>query len=169
MESTIFTPAVVEKIDEFINKEVYRGVISDFDLTDSHDFDRAVEDAEAGKTEFEIEIEMMNAYDDEFYDLIAKVSDFYLIDQDCDVYTRIYISLDKESNALEVTAKFELIVDCSVLPRSEWKIVADGETIDAKEYESKYGRIADGFNLTCIQEFNSWNDTSKSLIISLED
>lgn len=169
MGSTIFTQTVIEQLNEFISKEVYRGVISDFDITDSHDFDKAVEDAEAGQTEFEIDdIEIMNSYDDEFYDLIAKVGNFYLIDQDCDVYTRIYISLDKEANTLEVIAKFELLVGFSVLPKSEWKVVADGDVMKAKEFESKYGRAADCDNLTCIQEFDSWIETAKSISISLE-
>lgn len=169
MESTIFTPTVIEKIDNFINKEVYRGVISDFDITDSHDFDRAVEDAEAGRTEFEIEIETMNSYDDEFYDLIAKFSDSYLIDQECDVYTEIYLTLDENAKTLEVAAKIRVVTSYETLDRSEWYVIIDGKAIDVKEYESKYGRRADGYNLTYIQEFDSWNDTSKSLIISLED
>lgn len=169
MTSTIFTPAVVEKIDEFINKEVYRDVISDFDVTDSHDFDRAVEDAAAGQTEFEIEIETLDNYDEEFYELISKFVDSYVIDQDCQIYTRINLELDKDTNTLEVTADFNLLTNVEYLRKSEWKLLVDGKVLDVKEYRSQYGLPVNEDYFTAIQEFNSWNDTSKSTIISLED
>lgn len=169
MESTIFTPSVIDQIDKFIQNEVYLGVIDDFEVTDSHDFDRAVEDAAAGQTEFEIEIETLSSHDEEFYDLISRFVDSYVIDQDCQVYTKIDLELDKDANTLEVTACFDLLPDHAFLPKSEWKLLTDGKVIDVKEYRSQYGRVIIEDYFTAIGEFDSWNDTSKSMIISLDN
>lgn len=169
MESTIFTPAVIEKIDEFINKEVYRGVISDFDITDSHDFDRAVEDAEAGKTEFEIEIETMNSYDDEFWELMMKFVDSYIFDRECEVYTNILINLDKDSETLEVTANFKVLASYDSLRESEYRIVVGNEIMSVEDYQSKYNKRINFDEFEFVDDFDTWNDTTKSTIISLED
>lgn len=46
MESTIFTPDVIDQINEFVESTLYEGIISDFDIRDAEEFDEVVEAAE---------------------------------------------------------------------------------------------------------------------------
>ena len=92
-----------------------------------------------------------------------------MIDQDCQVYTKIDLELDKYANTLKVTAYFDLLPDHAFLSESEWKLLIDEKVIDVEEYRSQYGRVIIEDYFTAIGEFDSYNDKSKSTIISLEE
>ena len=58
MTSSIFTPTVIAAINEFVESKLFDDIISDFDVEPYSSFSKAVQDAEAGQTEFEVEIDL---------------------------------------------------------------------------------------------------------------
>lgn len=50
--NSIFTPRVIEQINEFIKSKLFDDILPAFDISDSSDFKTAIEDAKHGRTEF---------------------------------------------------------------------------------------------------------------------
>ena len=68
MESTIFTPNVLTQISRFIKSELCDDRIPDFNIGDIYIFEKLMQDAENGQTDFDISIDT---------DDIVKDSDAY--------------------------------------------------------------------------------------------
>ena len=83
MESTIFTPDVINQINEFVNDTLYEGLISGFDIRDAEEFDEVIEAAENGQTEFELDVDLEQMADpDVFERLLSRFMDNYVFDLD---------------------------------------------------------------------------------------
>lgn len=135
MESTIFTTNVINQINEFVNSALYEGLISDFNITDCEEFENAVRDAENGVTEFELEIDLEQVADpDVFERLLARFMDNYIFDQEYRYMTGLKITLDKESDTLEVRAGLVLGKWSGLVPNIETFIVDCGRVFDLYEY-----------------------------------
>lgn len=81
MESTIFTPTVIESINEFVESTLYEDHISGFDIRDAEEFDEVVDAAENGQTEFELNVDLEQMADpDVFEQLLARFMDNYIFD-----------------------------------------------------------------------------------------
>ena len=144
MESTIFTTNAINQINEFVNSTLYEGLISDFDITDCEEFENAIRDAENGVTEFEIEIDLEQVADpDVFEQLLARFMDNYIFDQEYRYTTGLKITLDKESNTLEVRAGLVLGKWSGLVPNVETFIVDCGRVFDLDEYV--HNLLRDGF------------------------
>lgn len=184
MESTIFTPNVINQINEFVNSTLYEGIISDFNITNCEEFEDAVRDAENGVTEFELEIDLEQVADpDVFERLLARFMDNYIFDLEYRYMTKVAMRLDKESRTLEVFATFVLGRWTGLVPTLESFVSYNGKVIDLTEYvELKNDVILDDLDdqeyynqldiaradFTNADQFD-WNSTTKSTIISLED
>ena len=135
MESTIFTPNVIDQINEFVESTLYEGIISDFNITDCEEFEDAVRDAENGVTEFELEIDLEQVADpDVFEQLLARFMDNYIFDLEYRYMTGLKITVDKEANALEVSAGLVLSSYSGPMPNIETFIVDCGQVFDLDEY-----------------------------------
>lgn len=135
MESTIFTTNAINQINEFVNSTLYEGLISDFNITDCEEFENAVRDAENGQTEFELNVDLEQMADpDVFERLLARFMDNYIFDQEYRYMTGLKITVDKESNALEVSAGLVLSSYSGPMPNIETFIVDCGQVFDLDEY-----------------------------------
>lgn len=144
MESTIFTTNAINQINEFVNSTLYEGLISDFDITDCEEFENAIRDAENGVTEFELEIDLEQVADPDVFDqLLARFMDNYIFDQEYRYTTGLKITLDKESNTLEVRAGLVLGKWSGLVPNVETFIVDCGRVFDLDEYV--HNLLRDGF------------------------
>lgn len=135
MESTIFTPDVINQINEFVNNTLYEGLISGFDIRDAEEFDEVLEAAENGQTEFELNVDLEQMADpDVFERLLARFMDNYVFDQEYRYMTGLKITVDKEANALEVSAGLVLSSYRGPMPNIETFIVDCGQVFDLDEY-----------------------------------
>lgn len=135
MESTIFTPDVIDQINEFVNDTLYEGLISGFDIRDAEEFDEVIEAAENGQTEFELNVDLEQMADpDVFERLLARFMDNYIFDQEYRYMTGLKITVDKEANALEVSAGLVLSSYSGPMPNIETFIVDCGQVFDLDEY-----------------------------------
>lgn len=183
MESTIFTPNVINQINEFVNDTLYEGIISDFNITDCEEFEDAVRDAENGVTEFELEIDLEQVADpDVFEQLLARFMDNYIFDLEYRYMTKVVIKYDADARNLEVSATFVLGRWTGLVPTLEPFVSYNGKVIELTEYvelkndvilddleDQKYYDLLDlaREDFTNADQFD-WNSTSKSTIISLE-
>lgn len=135
MESTIFTPNVIDQINEFVNDTLYEGLISGFDIRDAEEFDEVIEAAENGQTEFELNADLEQMADpDVFERLLSRFMDNYVFDQEYRYMTGLKITVDKEANALEVSAGLVLSSYSGPMPNIETFIVDCGQVFDLDEY-----------------------------------
>ena len=135
MDSTIFTPNVINQINEFVNDTLYEGLISDFDIRDAEEFDEVIEAAENGQTEFELNVDLEQMTDpDVFEQLLARFMDNYIFDQEYRYMSGLKITLDKEANTLEVRAGLVLGKWSGLVPNVETFIVDCGRVFDLDEY-----------------------------------
>lgn len=135
MESTIFTPDVINQINEFVNDTLYEGLISGFDIRDAEEFDEVIEAAENGQTEFELDVDLEQMADpDVFERLLSRFMDNYVFDQEYRYMTGLKITVDKEANALEVSAGLVLSSYSGLMPNIETFIVDCGQVFDLDEY-----------------------------------
>ena len=135
MESTIFTPTVIERINEFVESTLYEDYISSFDIRDAEEFEEVVEAAENGQTEFELNVDLEQMADpDVFESVLSHFMDGYIFDQEYRYTTGLKITVDKESNALEVSAGLVLSSYSGPMPNIETFIVDCGQVFDLDEY-----------------------------------
>ena len=108
-DSSIFTPNVIERINEFVNSTLYEDYIDNFDITDYSEFEQVVQDAENGSTEFELNLDLDQLEDpDVFESVISYFCEGYIFGHDYRYMTRLVMNIDKESNVLEMSAGFVL-------------------------------------------------------------
>lgn len=135
MESTIFTPNVINQINEFVNDTLYEGIISGFDIRDAEEFDEVIEAAENGQTEFELNVDLEQMADpDVFESVLSYFMDSYIFDQEYRYMTGLKITVDKEANALEVSAGLVLSSYSGLMPNIETFVVDCGQVFDLDEY-----------------------------------
>ena len=135
MESTIFTPNVIERINEFVESTLYEDYISNFDIRDAEEFDEVLEAAENGQTEFELNVDLEQMADpDVFENVLSYFMDNHIFDQEYRYMTRLKITVDKEANALEVSAGLVLGRYSGLMPNIETFIVDCGQVFDLDEY-----------------------------------
>ena len=135
MESTIFTLDVINQINEFVNNTLYEGLISGFDIRDAEEFDEVIEAAENGQTEFELTVDLEQMADpDVFENVLSYFMDNHIFDQEYRYMTGLKITVDKEANALEVSAGLVLGSYSGPMPNIETFIVDCGQVFDLDEY-----------------------------------
>ena len=135
MDSTIFTPNAIDRINEFVNDTLYEDLISSFDIRDAEEFDEVIEAAENGQTEFELNVDLEQMADpDVFERLLSRFMDNYVFDQEYRYMTGLKITADKEANALEVSAGLVLSSYRGPMPNIETFIVDCGQVFDLDEY-----------------------------------
>lgn len=135
MDSTIFTPNVINQINEFVNSTLYEDIISDFDIRDAEEFDEVIEAAENGQTEFELNVDLEQMTDPDIFErLLARFMDNYIFDQEYRYMSGLKITLDKEANTLEVRAGLVLGKWSGLVPNVETFIVDCGRVFDLDEY-----------------------------------
>ena len=135
MESTIFTPDVIDQINEFVESTLYEDYISNFDIRDAEEFDEVVEAAENGQTEFELNVDLEQMADpDVFKNVLSYFMDNHIFDQEYRYMTGLKITVDKEANALEVSAGLVLSSYSGPMPNIETFIVDCGQVFDLDEY-----------------------------------
>ena len=184
MESTIFTPNVINQISEFVNSTLYEDIISDFNITDCEEFEEAARAAENGATEFELTLDLEQVADPDIFErLIARFMDNYIFDQEYRYMTKVVLRLDKESKTLEISATFMLGKWTGLVPTLESFVSYNGKVLDLTEYvELKNDVILDDLDddeyynqldiaredFTNAEHFD-WNSTTESTVISLEE
>lgn len=135
MESTIFTPNAIDRINEFVGSTLYEDYISGFDIRDAEEFDEVVEAAENGQTEFELTVDLEQMADpDVFENVLSYFMDNHIFDQEYRYMTGLKITVDKEANALEVSAGLVLSSYSGPMPNIETFIVDCGQVFDLDEY-----------------------------------
>lgn len=108
-DSSIFTPSVIARINEFVNSTLYEDYIDNFDITDYSEFEQVKQDAENGSTEFELNLDLDQLEDPDVFDsVISYFCEGYIFGHDYRYMTRLVMKIDKESNVLEVSAGFVL-------------------------------------------------------------
>lgn len=135
MESTIFTPNVIDQINEFVESTLYEDYISNFDIRDAEEFDEVIEAAENGQTEFELNVDLEQMADpDVFENVLSYFMDNHIFDREYRYMTGLKITVDKEANALEVSAGLVLSSYRGPMPNIETFIVDCGQVFDLDEY-----------------------------------
>lgn len=105
MESIIFTPAVIKQINTFIAEEIYCEHISKFEIDKSSEFKQVIQDAEAGKNEFEIYIDLDEAEDEDIFNsLISDFFEGYYFGYKYRYMTRVTLRIDREDKSIELGA-----------------------------------------------------------------
>lgn len=133
--NSIFTPNVIAQINKFVNSELYEDHITDFDLNDYGEFERAMRDAENGVTEFELDLDLEQMEDlDVFESVLAHFFEGYIFSHDFRYMTKLVMKLDKEANTLEVTAYFVLGGWSGPTSNGDEFVVFDGRTMLLEDY-----------------------------------
>lgn len=135
IESSIFTPAVIRQINRFINTELYNHLI-DFDIEEYSAFSEAVQSAENGQTEFELNVYTGSITEDpEIFDQIMnKFFDGYLFGREYRYITHIDMTLDKEAKDLFVSASLDLVGWGGGSSNADEFVVYDGRTMLLEDY-----------------------------------
>ena len=127
--NSIFTPRVIEQINAFIKSKLFEDILPEFDISDSSDFKRSVEDAKHGQTEFEIEIDLDQLEDpDVFNRYMGLFFEGYIFGREYRHMTRILIELDNDAKTLKVIAGVVLGSHGGAVPNGDEFVVYDGET-----------------------------------------
>ena len=135
IDSSIFTLNVIAQINKFVNSELYEDHITDFDLNDYGEFERAMRDAENGITEFELDLDLEQMEDlDVFESVLAHFFEGYIFSHEFRYMTRLVMKLDKEANTLEVTAYFVLGGWSGPTSNGDEFVVFDGRTMLLEDY-----------------------------------
>lgn len=132
--STIFTPTVIAQINKFITEEVYLETISSFKIEESTEFEKVIQDAENGQTEFEIEIDLDEIDDPDVFGYVMQTFfDEHIFDEEYRYMTRVSLKVDQDAKTLEVSA-------CMLLGRYSGYVegmesfIVDGEVSNLSEY-----------------------------------
>ena len=134
MESSIFTPNVIDKINEFVETELYDDII-EFDISDFSDFEKIIRSANDGQTEFELEIDLDQMEDPDIFErVMCRFFSGYIFGHDYRYMTKITMKLDKESNTLEITAGIVLGSWSGPTSNGDEFVVYDGEVFNFEDY-----------------------------------
>lgn len=166
----IFTPDTISRINQFLREEVFEGTCPDFDFTETYSFsqyqqyaDRYDEDT----SEFWFDLNTC-VYDfPEFKTIMSHFAEHYLFCEYCELYTRVDVTVDRESNTLFVKGRLDLKSTGSFdLDVEEAFVIADGSVISYEEYKREHGaKSLRDFKRP--SEFNENVDTTKSVVIEL--
>ena len=185
MKSMIFTPEVIRQINRFINTELYNHLIH-FDIEEYSAFSEAVQAAENGQTEFELNVDTNEITDDLeiFDDVLYRFFDGYIFGREYRYITHIKMTLDKESKDLVVSVSLALEGLGGGSSNDDEFVVLNGGSRPLSDYVEgvidewieEYGRDLD-FDEACElarEEFinaDEYNhvDSQKTTVISLED
>lgn len=133
--NSIFTPRVIEQINEFIKSKLFDDILPSFDISDSSDFKQIVEDAKRGQTEFEIEIDLDQLEDpDVFNRYMGLFFEGYIFGREYRHMTRIVLRIDNEAKTLAVVADIILGSHGGAVPNGDEFVVYDGETVLLEDY-----------------------------------
>ena len=184
MSSTIFTPTVIAAINEFVESKLFDNIISDFDVEPYSSFSKAVQDAEDGQTEFEVEIDLDQMEDSYVFEqVMSKFFEGYRFGRDYRYLVRLSMSLDKEANDLSVTAELVLGIFSGPTSNGDEFVVYDGRTMILEDYVDRttdkeaYEDYEEEYEDICAEareefvdadQFNPAN-TSVTTVISLEN
>lgn len=178
----IFAPSVIVTINEFVESKLFDNIISNFDV-EPH-LSKAVQDAEAGQTEFELEIDLDQMEDpDVFEQVMSKFFEDYRFGRDYRYLVRLSMSLDKEANDLSVTAELVLGSFSGPTSNGDEFVVYNGRTVLLTDYvnattdEEAYEDYEEEYEDICAEareEFvdaDSFNPANMSVtaVISLEN
>lgn len=133
--NSIFTSRVIEQINEFIKSRLFDDILPEFDISDSSDFKKAVEDAKHGQTEFEIEIDLDQLEDPDVFDrYMGLFFEGYRFGREYRHITRILLRIDNEAKTLAVVADIVLGSHGGAVPNGDEFVVYDGETVLLEDY-----------------------------------
>ena len=184
MESTIFTPSVIDQINEFVESKLFDNIISDFDIEPYSSFSKAARDAEAGQIEFELEIDLDQMEDlDVFEQVMSKFFEGYRFGRDYRYIVRLSMSIDKEANDLLVTAELVLGNFSGPTSNGDEFVIYNGQTMSLEDYantttdEESYEDFEEDYENICAQAREEFTDAdqfnlanaSVTTVISLED
>ena len=179
--TTIFTPNTISVINEFVESKLFDNIISNFDV--KHHLSKAVQDAEAGQTEFEFEIDLDQMQDpDVFEKVMSKFFEGYRFGRDYRYLVRLSMSLDEEANDLSVTAELVLGSFSGPTSNGDEFVIYDGRTMLLEDYVDRttdkeayedYEEEYEDISAAAREEFDdadSFNpaNTSVTTIISLD-
>lgn len=134
-DSSIFTPNVIEQINKFVETQLYDEIISGFDISDSSDFEKIIQSAEDGQTEFELNLDLDQMEDPDIFErIMCHFFSGYIFGHDYRYMTRIAMRLDKESKTLEVTAGIVLGSYGGLTSNGDEFVVCDGEVFNFEDY-----------------------------------
>lgn len=134
-DSSIFTPAVIEQINKFINSTLYEDYIDNFDITDYFEFERVKQDTENGSTEFELNLDLEQMEDIDVFDsVISYFCEGYIFGHDYRYMTRLVMKIDKESNTLELSASFVLGGWGGMTSNGDEFIIHNGQVMLLEDY-----------------------------------
>ena len=134
-DSSIFTPNVIEQINKFVETQLYDEIISGFDISDSSDFEKIIQAAEDGQTEFELNLDLDQMEDPDIFErIMCHFFSGYIFGHDYRYMTRIAMRLDKESKTLEVTAGIVLGSYGGLTSNGDEFVVYDGEVFNFEDY-----------------------------------
>lgn len=134
-DSSIFTPNVIEQINKFVETQLYDEIISDFNISDSSDFEKIIRAAEDGQTEFELSLDLEQMEDPDIFErIMCHFFSGYIFGHDYRYMTRIAMRLDKESKTLEVTAGIVLGSYSGLTSNGDEFVVYDGEVFNFEDY-----------------------------------
>ena len=134
-DSSIFTPNVIEQINKFVETQLYDEIISGFDISDSSDFEKIIQAAEDGQTEFELNLDLDQMEDPDIFErIMCHFFSGYIFGHDYRYMTRISMRLDKESKTLEVTAGIVLGSYGGLTSNGDEFVVYDGEVFNFEDY-----------------------------------
>lgn len=151
--STIFTPEVIGKINEFVMSVLYDDRVSNFDLSKYSQFEQVKNEAASGKTEFEIEIDLEQMESPEVFEsVLGYFFEGYIFSKEYRYATRLIMKLHEESNTLEVIASLVLggwsggsssnieeyiVYDGEIIPFEDYVDMSQDEDYD-EDYEEDY-------------------------------
>lgn len=178
-DSSIFTPNVIEQINKFVETQLYDEIISGFDISDSSDFEKIIQSAEDGQTEFELNLDLEQMEDPDIFErIMCHFFSGYIFGHDYRYMTRIAMRLDKEANTLEVTAGIVLGSYGGLTSNGDEFVVYDGEVFNFEDYVDGLSEDDDCDNedirenaredFIDADQFDP-SDESQTTVISLED
>lgn len=184
MTSSIFTQNTVSAINNLVETDLFDNIISDFDVEPYSSFSKAVQDAEDGQTEFEVEIDLDQMEDSYVFEqVMSKFFEGYRFGRDYRYLVRLSMSLDKEANDLSVTAELVLGSFSGPTSNGDEFVVYDGRTMILEDYVDRttdkeaYKDYEEEYEDICAEareefvdadQFNPAN-TSVTTVISLEN
>ena len=185
MTSSIFTQNTISAINNLVETDLF-GDIIEFDIADYSEFDEAVESADNGRTDFELDLEVDQVTDDPDVteQVMTRFFEGYYFGRGYDYFVKLMMKLDKDANALEVIAYLALAGWGGGSSNGDEFVVYDGGTQlledyvedNLEEWEDEAGREIDYEDarerareqFTDADQFNP-DSTLVSTIISLED
>lgn len=157
MKSTIFTPAVIEQINTFIAEEIYCEHIPKFEIEKSSEFKQAIQDAESGKNEFEIYIDLDEAEDEDIFNsLISDFFEGYYFGYKYRYMTRVTLRIDREDKSIELGACLVLAHYSGIAHVAEEFVVYQDDLIPLRDYIEM--QIDDIDEIDCYRENDDYDE-----------